>query len=156
MTEMILASLSKIWHLVPIVIAIILFKKFVNNKDNKRRIKINEENEKKGLSLELRARKKYEDLGYSVTHNEQDDLDLLCSRDDKTLLIKCANETKSKSITSEDVKEFYNNAVKYVKENALEEKDIAFRYGILYPDVLDKSALKIFMDDSYNCKYIVV
>ena len=51
MGEMILASFLKIWHVIPIIIAIILFKKFMNKKDKKRRINKNEEYEKNGLTL---------------------------------------------------------------------------------------------------------
>lgn len=162
MTEMIFASLAQIWHLVPIVIAIILIKKFMNNKNNKYRIKTNEENEKKGLSLLSRTIKKYEDSGYKVIYNALEDakkelgIDLYCSKDDKNLLIKCANDTSAKSITSEDIKTFHKNAMNYLKTNELEEKNVEFRYGILYRDVLDKSAIKILTDDSYNCKYMIL
>jgi len=162
MTEMILASLSKIWHLVPIIIAIILFKKFVNNKDKKRKINENDENEKNGLTLELRTGKKYEKMGYKVIYHETEDgekepgIDLLCYKDDKTLLVQCKNDSKSKSITDEDIKIFHSNAIKYVRTNDIEKNDVAFRYVILYSDVLDKSAVKILTDDSYNCKYVVL
>ena len=162
MTEMILASLSKIWHLVPIVIAIILFKKFVNNKDKKRRINQNEENEKNGLTLELRTVKKYEALGYTVIYHEIEDgtkdqgIDLLCYKDDKTLLFQCKNHAESKSITEEDIKIFHSNAIQYVKTNDIEKNNVEFRYVIPYSDVLDKSAIKILTDDYYNCKYMVV
>lgn len=158
MGEMILASLSKIWHLVPIVMAIVLFKIFLNKKSNKDRIKKNEENEKQGLTLVSRTIKKYEDLGYTVINNALDDfgIDLLCSKDDKTLLIKCSNDTQSKSISSEDIIAFHSNAKNYVKSNDLEAKSVEFRYGILYRDVLDKSAIKILSNDSYNCKYMVL
>lgn len=156
-SEMIIASLSKIWHLVPIVIAIVLFKKFINNKDKKNRIKKNEENEKNGLTLELRIKRKYEDLGYEVTYDEKKDkeIDLICCRDNRTLLFKCKNTSQSKSITEKDIKTFYYNALEYVEINGLEEKNTEFRYAIPYLDILDKSAMKIFMDDSYNCKYVV-
>lgn len=158
MGEMILASLSKIWHLVPIVLAIVLFKIFLNKKSNKDRIKKNEENEKQGLSLISRTIKKYEDSGYTVINNALDDfgIDLLCSKDDKTLLIKCSNDTNPKSISSEDIIAFHTNAKKYIKSSDLEPKSVEFRYGILYRDVLDKSAIKILTDDSYNCKYMVL
>jgi len=162
MTEMIIASLSKIWHLIPIVIAIILFKKFMNKKEKERRIKRNEEHEKNGLTLELRTRKKFEDLGYKVIHHEsQEDkkdqgIDLLCCKDDKTLLFQCKNRSQSKSITDEDIKIFHSNALQYVKTNDIEKNDVEFRYVVPYSDVLHKSAIKILTDDSYNCKYMVV
>jgi len=162
MTEMILASLSKIWHLVPIVIAIILFKKFINNKDNKNRINKHEENEKEGLTLELRTVKKYEDLGFKVTCFDLSDdknklgIDLICHKDDKTVLVQCNNNSKSKSISHEDIKTFYTNAINYVKKNDIEENNVSYRYVVLYRDVLDKNAIKILTDDSYNCKYMVL
>lgn len=162
MSEMILASLSKIWHLVPIVIAIILFKKYINNKDNKSRIEKNEENEKKGLSLESRIGKKYEDTGFKVIYlNPGDDkkeqgIDLICHKDDKTILIQCKNNSKAKSISSEDIETFHANATTYVKRNDIEENSVSYRIAVVYRDVLDKSAIKILTDDSYNCKYIVL
>ncbi len=162
MTEMILGSLSKIWHLIPIVIAIVLIKKFVNMKDKKRRINENEEHEKNGLTLELRTRKKYEKLGYKVISHEMQEgekdqgIDLHCSKDDKTLLVKCKNNSKSNSITDEDIKIFISNAINYVKTNDIEKNNVSFRYAIPYIDVLHKSAVKILMNDYYNCKYVVL
>lgn len=162
LSTMVIASLSKIWHLIPIVIAIILFKKFINNKDKKNRIKKNEENEKNGLTLELRVKKKYEDLAYKVTSNEikndqsNNQIDFLCYKDNRTLLFTCNNSSTSKSITQEDIKEFINNANKYVETNNMEENKVEFRYAISYIDVLDKTATKILIDDKYNCKYVVI
>lgn len=162
MTDMIIASLLKIWHLIPIVIFILLFKKFINNKDKKRRINQNEENDKKGFTLEFRTKKKYKDLGYTVESyeeqksNESHEIDLICSRENKILLVQCKNSTKSKSITAEDIKKFINNAIQYVKTNNLKDKDIEFRYIIPYSDILHKSAIKILKNDSYNCKYVIL
>lgn len=156
-SEMIIASLSKIWHIVPIVIAIVLFKKFVNKKDKKRTINKNEENEKKGLTLELRTVGKYEELGYKVEEGTKDQgIDLLCYRDDKILLIQCKDTSVSKSIIDEDIKLFHSNAIKYIKTNDIKQNDVEFRYIIPYSDVLNKSAIKILMDDFYNCKYVVL
>ena len=160
--DMIIASLSKVVHLVPIVIAIVLFKKYTNKKDKKRRITINEENEKNGLTLELRTANKYEDLGYNVTYQKSEDcntnlgIDLLCSKDDKTLLFQCKNNSEPKSITAEDIKTFHSNATNYVKTNDIEENNVEFRFVIPYSDVLDKSAIKVFTDNIYNCKYMVL
>lgn len=161
MFEMVMASFLKIWHIIPIVIGIILFRRFLNLKDQKRRIQINEENEKNGLSLELRVGKKYEDLGYEVSYCKIEDskahgIDMCCSKENKTLLIQCNKDTKSKSTSSEDIKKFVNDAMKYIKINSIDKKNVEFRYAILYPSILDKSALKILSDDSHNCKYIVL
>lgn len=162
MTEMILASLSKIWHLVPIVIAIILFRKFINNKDNKNIINRHEKNEKEGLTLEVRTVNKYEGLGFKVISPETSDekkelgIDLICHKDDKTVLVQCNDNPKSKSITEENIKTFYNNAINYVKRNDIEENSVSYRYVVLYGGVLDKSAIKILNDDFYNCKYMIL
>ena len=156
-SDMIIASLSKIWHIVPIVIAIVLFKKFMNKKDKTRRINKNEENEKKGLTLELRTVKKYEKLGYKVDNSKKDQgIDFICHKDEKIFLLQCKNNSKSKSITEKDIEIFHTNAIKYVKTNDMEEKNVEFRYVIPYSDVLDKSAIKILTDDYYNCKYVVI
>ena len=117
-SEMIIGSLSYLWHLVPIVIAIVLFKKFIEYKDKKRRKKKNEENEEKGLTLELRTIKNYEDLGYKIEEGKKDQgIDLICSKGGKTLLFQYTKSSKSKSIIDEDIKTFCTNANKYIKTN---------------------------------------
>ncbi|MGB7403533.1 MAG: restriction endonuclease [Arcobacter sp.] len=134
----------------------------MDNKGKKYKININEEYEKKGLTLELRTIEKYEKLGYKVIYNEtQDDkkeqgIDLVCNKDEQTFLIKCNNNSKSKSIKAEDIKAFHKNAINYVKTNNLEKHDVKFRYVIHYEDALDKSARNILKDDSYNCKYVII
>lgn len=160
MLEMIIASFLKIWHLIPLIIFIILLKKFVNNKDKKSRINKNDENEKNGLTLEVRAQKNYENLGYEVKYQQKqentEEINLVCKRDNKILLIQCKNDSKTKSITEDDIKTFYKNALQYLKTNDIEKKDAQFRYVVAYSDVLHKSAIKILRDDFYNCKYVVL
>ena len=160
MLEMIIASFLKIWHLIPLIIFIILLKKFVNNKDKKSRINKNDENEKNGLTLEIRTQKNYENLGYEVKYQKKqenkEEIDLVCKRDNKILLIQCKNDSKTKSITEDDIKTFYKNALQYLKTNDIEKKDAQFRYVVAYSDVLHKSAIKILRDDFYNCKYVVL
>ncbi len=157
-TDMVIGSFSKIWHIIPIVIAIIFLKKYINKKDKDRQINKNEENEKNGLTLELRTINKYKESGYKVIEDSTKDqgVDLLCSKDDKTLLFKCNNSSESKSITGEDIKTFHRDAIKYVKANDIEKNGVEFRYVVPYTDVLDKSAIKILEDDGYNCKYMVL
>ncbi len=77
-------------------------------------------------------------------------------KEGKNLLIQCQNSFTSKSITSKDIENFYDNATNYVKKNNIEEKNMKLRYAIQYSDVLNKSAINILKDDSYCCKYIVV
>ena len=157
---MIMASLSNIWHIVPIIITIILFKKYMNMRNRKNIMSKNSEYEKNGLTLEIRARKKYEKLDYIVSSfdDEQKDLglDLLCKKEEKTIIIQCKNCFDRKSITEKDIKTFCNNASKYIKQNNIEKSNVEFRYIIPYSDVLDKSAVKILSDDYYNCKYVVL
>jgi len=160
--DMIIGSLSKVWHLIPIVIFIILFKKFMTNKDKKRRININKEHEKSGQSLKSRTIEKYEKLGYKVIDKkrenpkEEQGIDIICNKDDKIFLIKCNNNSKSKSIKDEDIKAFHKSAINYVETNNLEKNDVKFRYVIHYEDALDKSARIILKNDSYNCKYVII
>ena len=156
-SEMIVASLSKIWHLVPIVIAIVVFKKVIDMKDKKRRIKKNEENEKNGLTLEVRTVKKYKDIGYTIDEDKKDEgIDLVCTKENKIFLFKCNNISEKKSVIDEDIKAFHTNAMKYVKTNNIDVKNVEYRYAIAYNDVLHKSASKILKDDFYNCKYVVL
>ncbi len=161
-SEMIIGSLSKIWHLIPIVIFIVLFKKYMNSKAKKYKISINEEHEKKGQSLELRTIEKYEKLGFKVIYNKTKDdkkeegIDIVCTKDKQVFLIKCNNSSKPKSIKEEDIKIFHKHASNYVKTNNLENQDINFRYVIHYEDALDKSARIILKSDYYNCRYVIV
>ncbi|PLY11016.1 MAG: hypothetical protein C0626_00125 [Arcobacter sp.] len=160
-SEMILASLSKVWHIIPIVIFIVLLKKFMNNKSKKHRININEEHEKKGQSLELRTVEKYEKLGFKVIYNQtkepkEDSIDMICTKDEQTFLIKCNNNSKAKSIKAEDIRVFHKSAINYVKTNNLKEHDVKFRYIIHYEDALDKSSKIILKDDYYNCRYVII
>ena len=157
---MIMASLSNIWHIVPIIIAIVLFKKYMNMRNRKNIILKNEEYEKKGFTLQSRAIKKYKDLGYEVTILKDEDkklgLDLLCIKNKKSIIVQCKNSFELKSIIDEDIKTFCNNAKKYSKENNIEKSDVEFRYIIPYSDVLNKTAIKILSDDYYNCKYVIL
>lgn len=155
-SQMIVASLSKIWHLIPIVIAIVLFKKFMDSKAKKHKLNKNEENEKNGLTLNLRTLKKYENSGYKIEEcNEEEGIDFVCYKDDKTLLLQCKNTTDIKSIKDEDIKTFHRDATKYVKEKEIKE-NVEFRYVIPYSDVLHKSAIKVLTNNTYNCKYVVL
>ncbi|APW66119.1 hypothetical protein LPB137_09750 [Poseidonibacter parvus] len=157
---MIMASLSNIWHIVPIIIAIVLFKKYMNMRNRKNIILKNEEHEKNGFTLQSRAIKKYKDLGYEVTILKDEDkklgLDLLCIKNKKSIIVQCKNSFELKSIIDEDIKTFCNNAKKYSKENNIEKSDVEFRYIIPYSDVLNKTAIKILSDDYYNCKYVIL
>ncbi len=153
LSDIVINGLSQLWHLLPIIIIIVLFKKYIDNKDKKVRKMKNEENEKNGLTLKVRAIKKYEDIGYKVVENESI---LVCVKENKTILIQCNNTIESKSINDENIKSFYSTAIKYVKENQLEIKNVEFRYVIAYKDALNKSAIEIILDEFYNCKYVVL
>jgi len=153
LSDIIINAVYQLWHLFPIIIVIVLFKMFINRRDKVKRKKLNEENEKNGLTLEVRTVKKYEDIGYKV---KKEGLNLICVKGEKIFLIQTNNTIEAKSIHDEDIKIFYTNAMKYVKENQLEIKNVEFRYVIAYKDALDKSALRILMDDFYNCKYVVL
>lgn len=156
--EMIMSSFSKIWHLIPIAIAIVLFKRFINQRDMKQKILKNEEHEKNGLTLEIRTRQKYEDMGYTVQEAQPkgQGIDLLMSKENKTLLIQCNNNTQSKSITQKDIKNFHKSAKEYVKTNNMEQNNMELRYVIPFSNVLHKSAIQILSNDAYGCKYVVV
>lgn len=148
----------KIWHLIPIAIAIVLFKIFLNKRDKQKRVLKNDENEKNGLTLKVRTRKEYENKGYSVEEPKENNqgIDFILSKDNKTLLVQCNDVSEAKSITDKEIKAFHKNASNYVKENGMEGLNMELRYMIPYNDVLHKSAVKILSNDSYGCKYVVV
>lgn len=158
MTEMILASLSKIWHLIPIVIGIILLKKYLDYRDNQKKMMIHENHEKNGLTIDVRAKKKYEEMGYTLQETKENvqGIDFIMSKDDRTLLIQCNNNTQTKSITAEDILNFHKNAKAYVKENDMVGMNMELRYIIPFKNVLHKSAIQVFSNDHYGCKYVVV
>lgn len=157
LSDIVINAIYQLWHLIPIVVVIVLFKKYMDNKDRKNRVNENEKNEEKGLTLELRTIKKYKDIGYKIEDDKKDQgIDLVCTKDDKILLIQCKNSSKAKSITHKDIKAFHSNAMKYARVNNIKNEDITFRYVIPFKDVLHKSAVKILMDDSYNCKYVLL
>ena len=110
-SELVIASLLKIWHIVPIILAIVLFKKYINNKDKKNKIAKNKENEENGLTLPIRAKKKYEKIGYKITEILKNDenykgIDLICSKENKIYLVHCDDSTVEKSITEKKNKRF--------------------------------------------------
>lgn len=160
MLDMVIASFLKIWHIIPIIIGVILFKKYIDSKDRKRRVKLNEEFEKEGLSLALRTGQKYEKLGYEVVYNQLEDennaVELICSKDGKTLLFQCKKETNPKSISADDIEAFIDEASKYVKSNSIDKSLVELRCAVLHPEIFDKSAMKLLSDDNNNCKYIVL
>ena len=155
--EMVLASLEKIWHLVPIVIAVLLFKKFITTRDRKRRIEKNLENENKGLTIKHRTINKYEKLGYKIEEiNKSQNLDLICTKDEKSFIMQLNNALNKKTITAQEIEDFINKGKEYIKANNLNVENIEFRYVIPYTDMLEKSAVNIFADDNYKCKYMIL
>lgn len=157
-SEMILASLSKIWHLVPIVIAIILFRKYITYRDKKQKMIKNEENEKNGLPLETRTKNKYEDLGYEIVNQdiEAQGIDLHMKRDDKSFLFIFDKNSETKSVKENNITNFIDDGLEYMRENNLDDKDVELRYVIQYSDVLHKSAINILGYNNFNCKYLVL
>ena len=134
-----------------------------NENRKKRQRKFYIKNEEKGIELELKAGRKFEELGYQVKYNGlekgkfDNGIDLICTKEnEKTLLIQCKNYSKEKSITHEHIKIFHSNAMKYIKENNLKETDIELKYIIPNKEVLHISAIKVFMNNYYNCKYIII
>ena len=140
------------------MIAIVLFKKFINHQVIKRQTIKNEEHEKNGLTLEIRTRNKYEDMGYTIEEIQPNDqgIDFLMCKDNKTLLIQCNNNSQAKSIKEEEIKTFHRNASNYAKTNNMIGANMELRYIIPNSNVLHKSAIKILSNESYGCKYVVV
>lgn len=119
-------------------------------------------NEEKGINLELLTGRKFEELGYKVEYHGLEKgrldggIDLICTKENEILLLQCKNYSKPKSITHEHIKIFHSNAMKYIKTNNLDERNTKLKYVIPNKEVLDISAIKVLMNDFYNCKYLVV
>lgn len=135
-----------------------------NTQNNKiRQREFYKKNEEKGINFELLAGRKFEELGYKVQYNGLEKsrldggIDLICTKtNQKTLLVQCKNYSKPKSITHEHIKVFHSNAMKYIKDNNLNENNIELKYVIPDKDVLDISAVKVMMNNFYRCKYLIV
>lgn len=110
----------------------------------------------------LKVGKYYEEKGYKVIYNrfdvfrKKDKIDLICINNKHTLLIKCRYKTKEKSINDLNIKDFHSNAMLYILKNALDKETVIFKYIVPDKKVFHSSAIRLFKDNSFNCKYEVV
>ena len=138
-------------------------KKYEEKIDKKQRQReFYQRNKKNGENLEVRTGKKYEERGYVVTYNglrnglKDEGIDLLCVSEKEIILIQCKNYTNTKSIDHKMVKKFHSNAIKYIKLNYLDEDKTVLKYVVPNRKVFCGSAIRVFKDEYYNCKYEVI
>ena len=122
-----------------------------------------EANIQKGKEYELVCGEYYEKLGYDVEYNginytiKDGGIDLICFKNDELkLLIQCKNYDQEKSINHEKIKVFHSNATKYLDLNNEDRKKVRLRYAVPNAKVFDYSALTIFRDSYYNCRYELI
>ncbi len=110
-----------------------------------------------------RAGKYYEEKGYKVEYNgiikdkKDDGIDLICKKDNEVkILIQCKNYSKEESINHDMIKIFHSNATRYMDLNNLDRNEIKLKYIVPNVKVFEKSAINIFRDKYYKCRYEIV
>lgn len=158
---------SKVWFLIPILVLVItikIFFEFLRKKVKKERYKkLLEDNKNKGTEYEKKSGKSYEDKGFVVDYNgivndkKDGGIDLICKKNDEVqILVQCKNYREEKSINHEMIKVFHSNATKYMDLNNLDRRKIELKYIVPNINVFDNSALKVFGDKYYKCRYEVI
>ncbi len=159
--------LSNLWTFVPLLIIIIILKILIENFKNKTKKenyrKFMKENKLKGIEYEKRVGKYYEEKGYKVEYNgiikdrKDDGIDLICKKDNEVkILIQCKNYNKEESINHDMIKIFHSNATRYMDLNNLDRNEIKLKYIVPDVKVFEKSAINIFRDKYYKCRYEIV
>jgi len=139
---------------VVIILSILLFIKSVNSKSR-------EKNIRSGIEYEKKVGKYYQNKGYDVDYNgiekglKDGGIDLICKNDEEILLIQCKNWQKWK-IRHIHVKAFHSDSVKYIDENNLNKKYVKLKYAIPNNQILHNSAINIFRNSYYNCRYEII
>lgn len=159
--------LSQLWFLVAFLVFIMFFNiviKKLKEKARKKRFKeFVENNISKGIEYEKKCGKIYEEKGYEVEYNGLDNgkkdggIDLISSKNGETkILIQCKNYSEEKSIDHEKIKVFHSNATKFMDLNNLDRKRVELKYIVPDVKVFDNSALKVFKNKYYNCRYEII
>lgn len=161
------AIFFQFWYFIPLFIFVaiikIFFSKLSKEAKKKRYIKLMEANKAKGNKYEAEMGKIYEYKGFKVIYNgivngkKDGGIDLICKKDDEVkLLVQCKNYSEEKSINHEMIKVFHSNATKYMDLNELDRSKIELRYLVPNVNVFDSSALRVFRDKYYRCRYEVM
>lgn len=138
-------------------------KVFTNNETLNNKMSLKEKKEK-GDELERRAGEHYEKKGYIVKYNgidknrEDGGIDLICINNDEILLIQCKNWSKDSTwkIRHTNVKAFHSDCIKYTEEMKLDRNKVKLKYIVSDKKIIHNSALNIFKDDYYCCRYEVI
>ena len=116
---------------------------------------------KKGDDYERKVGKFFEKKGYKVIYNglekglKDGGIDLICKDKNEILLIQCKNWEKWK-VKHIHVKAFHSDSIKYIEENNLSNENVKLRYIIPNTQILHNSALQIFRNKYYNCRYMII
>jgi len=116
----------------------------------------------KGDNYEELVGKHYEERGYTVIYHglkkglKDEGIDLICNDDNCIILIQCKNYSKEKSIDHVKIKEFHSNAMIYIEKNNIDKNRISLKYIVPNKKVFDNSAIRIFRDKFYNCRYEII
>jgi restriction system protein len=144
-------------EIVFIIIIIIAFLLMSNKKTNNNY----EENKRNGDEYEKKVGKYYEEKGYIVDYNglkkglNDGGIDLICKNENEILLIQCKN-WKNWKVKHIHVKAFHSDSIKYIDENNLKNENVKLKYVVLNNQILHNSAIQIFRNRYYNCRYEIV
>ena len=140
-------------------------KKFITLKDLiKKEPMTYVEKKEKGDEYESKVAGYYKLDGYDIylngiRNNRKDgDIDVICRKDDETLLIQCKNwdSATGYKINHEKIKAFHSNCLKYIDENNLIKGNTRLIYAVPDKKVFKNCAIEIFKDDYYNCRYEIL
>lgn len=163
-TSQILSQLSTLFPLLLLILVIeIFFKKLSAQVKKRRYTNLMEKNRLKGLAYEIKCGKYYEEQGYDVEYyginkgKKDAGIDLICRKENQIkLLVQCKNHKGIKSINHENVKVFHSNAIKFIDLNNIEKQFVKLKYAVPNQNILDNSAIKVFQDRYYNCRYEII
>lgn len=118
----------------------------------------------KGDDYEKKVAGYYKLDGYDIYLNgikkglEDGGIDIICKKDDKVILIQCKNweDNHRYKIDHNKVKAFHSNCIRYIDENNLIKENTKLIYTVPSKNIFKPSAIKIFKDDYYNCRYEIL
>lgn len=97
----------------------------------------------------------YEKRNYNVKKDDYN-IDLICQRRGKIVLIYCRNYPLNEAIHIKHIKRFYSNVLNYIHSKGLAQKDVKLKIVIPNKDVLTTSALKTLRTKTCKSKLKII
>lgn len=139
-------------------------KRYETKEDAPKKKTTPKEKKQKGDEFEQKVGEHYEKQGYIVKFNgfdkglEDGGIDLICINNDEILLVQCKNWKPDGTwkIRHTHVKAFHSDCIKYSEEMKLDRNKIRLKYAVPDKKVIHNSAVNIFRDKYYCCRYEVI